>query len=165
MIRWIFGCVAAMFGLIVWLWSMPLGKAATGQPHRYFDSMQQCASELPQVMPWVAGLWGSLIIGIIAATLMLATRRHGRSTFLMRWVGWSMMLYWTCFVALVVGWAVGTEVWVLGFPLPTALMLFGLWGVPLSLTWAHYRYYDRWVWPSEDAARFRKMVNSEIEHD
>ncbi len=166
MIRLLFFCALAMLFLIGMLWVWPPVADATGTPHAVFESMDHSRTGLAASgWWWLGGLaWGSLVIGSLAAALLLATRRRGRYTPLTRLAGLVMALYWSCFLLLMVAWRMEWWQHVMGFPLPTALMLYGLWGIPLLLTWAHYRYYDRWVLPPEQQLRFRKLVDAASQH-
>ncbi len=160
MIRLLFACALSMLMLVALLWWLPPLADATGTTHADFQTMVHSRADLPrQDWWWLGGLaWGTLIIGTLAATLLLATQFRGRSTPFTRITGLAMLLYWSCFVLMMVAWRMGWTPHVLGFPLPTALMLYGLWGIPLLITWAHYRYYDRWVFTPDQRARFREMT-------
>lgn len=156
-----------MLLLVGWLWMWPPLADATGSPHAAFESMHHSRTGLAAVdWWWLGGLaWGSLIVGSFAATLLLAARRRGRRTPFTRLVGVVLALYWLCFLLLMVAWRMEWRQHLMGFPLPTALMLYGLWGIPLLLTWAHYRCYDRWVLPPEQRLRFRKLMDSVERHE
>ncbi|RMD70738.1 MAG: hypothetical protein D6818_08730 [Bacteroidetes bacterium] len=160
MIRLLFFCALALLLLTGLLWWLPPLSDATGGTHPDYATLLHSRTDLPhQTWWWLGGLaWGTFIIGTLAATLLLATRPGGRTTPFTRLTGLAMLLYWLCFLAMMVAWRAGWQAHVLGFPLPTALMLYGLWGIPLLITWAHYRYYDRWVLRPDQLERFREMT-------
>ncbi len=160
MIRLLFFCALSMLVLVGLLWWLPPLADATGTAHPDFQTMVHSRTDLPHLHWWWLGgfAWGTLIVGTLAATLLLATRPRGRTTPFTRITGLAMLLYWLCFALMMVAWRMGWTQHVLGFPLPTALMLYGLWGIPLLITWAHFRYYDRWVLRTDQLDRFREMV-------
>ncbi len=55
----------------------------------------------------------------------------------------------------------------LSFPVPTALMLYGLYTVPLIFTLLYVVYYERWIVRPEDLQRFRETLKAkqQIESD
>ena len=46
------------------------------------------------------------------------------------------------------------------FPLPTAIMLYGLWAMPLVFVVLYVVKFDRWIVTEEDMTRFREIVES-----
>ena len=46
---------------------------------------------------------------------------------------------------------------VLGFPLPTAVLLFGFWPVPVVFAWIYLRHFD-WIVDEERIDRFRARL-------
>lgn len=46
----------------------------------------------------------------------------------------------------------------LGFPHPTAWMLYGVWGVPLVFLLLYVVCFDRWIWNAQSRERFERLV-------
>lgn len=50
---------------------------------------------------------------------------------------------------------------VLGFPLPTALMIYGVGGAPLAFVLIYMLKFDRWILTPEDMERFEQLVQEQ----
>ena len=46
----------------------------------------------------------------------------------------------------------------LGFPLPTAVMLYGIWGVPLIFVLFFVIRFDQWILKPEELERFETLL-------
>ena len=49
---------------------------------------------------------------------------------------------------------------VLGFPAPTAWMMYGIWGVPLILVALYVWRFDSWIWSAGDEEEFHRLVKA-----
>jgi len=77
------------------------------------------------------------------------------------WIALSVFAgVWLALVWSYLGYAadpIGTSRW-LGFPLPTAILLFGFWPLPLLFVAIYLRYFDEMVIDEERLARFRTRL-------
>lgn len=49
---------------------------------------------------------------------------------------------------------------VLGFPRPTAWMMYGVWGVPLVLVLLYVWRFESWIWSPADEEEFHRLVKA-----
>lgn len=136
------------------------------QLHPDADSLLQSAGWLagrPDVL-WLGYALGLLVIAIMGTGVWIGLRKHDAGTPLSRWIMIGFAAYALLFTCLTVSSAAyagnpsGTAFFG-GFPLPTALMLYGMWQLPLLSIGLYMVWFDRWVLTDEDLARFRKLVD------
>ena len=134
-----------------------------GSPHPSYASMRQGrAAEAISARHLALG-WalGASVLAAVGTFVAFGARRRGR----LRGLGPPLAAatlacvgVWTWLVIAYRGFAAGETILWLGFPHPTALMLFVLW--PLSATFAvlYSLGYERWVLTDEDRRRYEKLV-------
>lgn len=106
--------------------------------------------------------FGALQIAFFGACFALGLRRDGGLGPLARPVCVGLLLYAGVYALLLASYrsflADETPGLVLSFPLPTAVMLYGLWPVPLWFLWIYLRHFDDWVLRAEDLERVRRIA-------
>lgn len=146
-----------LFLLILWvllavLFLAPPPEHATGVPHPEVDSMLHSGESLAlrPLHRWLGWGFGMGIIGIFAFFLLLGTRRRGGWGRLKGWLAAGFLLYGAVFSALVFAhWDYalhGRVGWFLGFPLPTAWMLFGMLFAPGFFVALYVLGFRRWIY-------------------
>ncbi|MGH0029509.1 MAG: hypothetical protein ACQGVC_06945 [Myxococcota bacterium] len=105
--------------------------------------------------------FGLVQIGFFGACFALGMRRRGSLGPVARplWIG--LALYAGVFLALLAAYRVFLDDparLLLGFPLPTAVMLYALWPVPLWFLWLYLRHFDEQVLAPEDVERVRRIA-------
>ena len=136
--------------------------ASHGFAHAEFpDTMQQGGpgAERHSSIRWLGLVFGLLEILFFVSCLLLGLNKlQGR----IRFFFFGALIYATLFAAMVIAdhfYAVGTNRdIVLGFPLPTALMVYGVGGAPLVFVLLYVLCFDRWILTPEDMARFEQLV-------
>lgn len=111
----------------------------------------------PSVIAWGYGL-GLAILLLMTSCILLGVAKAGRLGRLGLGLAAGCFGLALVFTALVFTYARGASGLVAGFPLPTAWMLYGVWGFPslmvLGFSWAFLR-----VWLTEDEVdRFRAAL-------
>lgn len=157
------GLVLAMGALLagVALWGAPAPQLAVHPEH---PSMLRATEGAARAAPvfWPGALFGVLQIGFFGACFALGVRRREGLGPLARpvWIG--LLLYAAVWAALLASYrrflATADPGLVLSFPLPTAVMLYGLWPVPLWFLWVYLRHFEDWVLRAEDLERVRRVV-------
>jgi len=166
----------ALAGLLVGMCLILLAVALTpeiadghGRAHPTYKTMLQGGdgAERHARTLWLGGAFGALQIAFFVGLVAFGGRRSdrlGRLTVPVLVVGG---LYVATFVAMVFAYrayAEGrVEGLVLSFPLPTALMLYGLWLVPLLLMIVYIALFDGWIYTPDDEARFRQILAARAE--
>ena len=154
--------LAAMCVVIV----IVLLQQEVGQGHgfahtTYQETMQQGGSGLERHanVRWLGLAFGVLQIGFFVGCLILGLKKDSGKA-------WVYFLCGIAFAAVFAWMVVADQQYakgestslVLGFPLPTTLMLFGVGGVPLVFVLLYMLKFDQWILTPEDFARFEKLV-------
>jgi hypothetical protein len=112
---------------------------------------------------WIGAVFGLAQIGFFGLCFALGMRGRGGLGPVSRplWIALSVFAgVWLALVWSYLGYAadpIGTSRW-LGFPLPTAILLFGFWPLPLLFVAIYLRYFDEMVIDEERLARFRTRL-------
>ena len=139
--------------------------AAAGEPHPEFAPMQRGGDGMRRAAPVLMYGWafGALQVGFFAACFALGLRRRGSLGSLRTplWAG--LVGYQAVWALLVWLYAVFARdpspvLW-LSFPPPTAVMLFGLWPLPLVFMAIYLRAFDRWMPGEEELRRIRALAD------
>jgi hypothetical protein len=113
------------------------------------------------VIRWFGLSWGLLQIAFFVGCLLLGIRRLGGRARIVILCG---VLYAAAFAMMVIVdhfYAQGSaRLIVLGFPLPTAIMVYGVGGAPLAFVLLYVLYYDQWILTPEDFERFETLVRA-----
>jgi hypothetical protein len=108
--------------------------------------------------------WLGLAFALLQATffvviLLLGNRRRGQ---MLVWFMTGGLLYAATFIALAVVDSFyaegGARDIVFGLPLPTAIMVYGVGGVPIVFTIYYVLHFDRWVLQSDDLQRIVELA-------
>ena len=133
-----------------------------GFVHSTFEaSMQQGGSGIERhaQIRWLGLAYGTLQIVFFVSCLLLGVRHpeNRRWAFLLAGI-----IYLSTFCLMVIAdyFYVGDEnpTFVLGFPLPTAIMLYGLWGAPLIFMLYYTVNFDRWILDPSERERFQQLL-------
>ena len=133
--------------------------------HPEFAGMQRSGvdAEPDAGLLWIGWTFGTLQITFFAAMLALGARsRRG-----LRGLGVPLiaasLVYLAIWSALVLAYRsqanVDDPVLFLGFPAPTAWMLFALWPCPLIFTFYYVVGFDRWIATPEDLAELERTLD------
>lgn len=111
---------------------------------------------------WI-GLGFALLQALFFVTsLLLGTRKRGA---LLIWFVTGAVLYLASFVALVVAESMyvegGAREIVLGLPVPTAIMIYVIGGVPVLFSVIYVWQFDRWVLKPEDLERITELAQQQ----
>ena len=154
------GLAAILVAAVNWT-ERPQGQ---GVDHPEFAAMQQSGidAEPDAGLLWIGWSFGALQIAFFAALLALGARsRRG-----LRGLGAPLiaasLFYLAIWTALVVAYRSyangGDPVLFLGFPAPTAWMLFALWPCPVIFTLYYVVGFDRWIATPEDLAELERTL-------
>ncbi len=106
--------------------------------------------------------YGVLTIVFFVSLLGLALRPNRRRA-AFPWLAGGGALCVAVFIALMTSYRNfaadrGMGDFVLGFPQPSAIMLYLLWPVPLVFMALYLYYFDRWIWSAEDEEKFAELA-------
>ena len=158
----LFGVLLAMCVIIGIVLTTHEPDNAHGFAHSTFEaSMQQGGSGLERhrQIRWLGLAYGTLQIVFFVSCLVLGVRDPQNRK-------WAFLLAGIVYVATFCLMVVADHYYVhddnptlvLGFPLPTAIMLYGLWGVPLIFLLFYIINFDRWILSPVELERFEKLL-------
>ena len=152
---------AALLALAAWIGEP---EAAAGRAHPAIPGMQHGGDGEARIGPvlWIGGLFGLVQIAFFGLCFALGMRRREglgplRRPLLTGLAAYSVL--WVGFVASYTGYVadpLGTSRW-LGFPLPTAILLFAFWPLPVLFVGIYLRHFDYFV-DEVRVARFRERL-------
>ena len=139
--------------------------SVSGQHPKYKEMQhtQPQTERRPHVV-WLGVTFGVLEITFFVCCLAFGIRRADR----LGGRKWAFIAGGILYVAIFVWMTVAYEGYLrqelpplfFAFPLPTALMVYGLWGAPLLFVALYVVCFDRWVMTVEDLERFEKIVQA-----
>lgn len=151
-----------------------LGWSVLGQPHPHAAGIAHpdhasllsggdgaARGERVLDLAWV---YGALAIAFFAVSFALALRRGREGLGPLRGPFWlAFALYQLAWLGLLLAYAAYMRApaeapFVLGFPLPTAIMLYVLWPLPVLFMGTYLYFFSRWVWTPEDEARAERLL-------
>jgi MFS superfamily sulfate permease-like transporter len=150
--------------------AIAVGEVPNG--HGYADAVFasiQVAGDSPErtsQILWLGWAFGALQIAFFVACLELGLRRRVPGQPEVRPWRRSLWLWGGVFEAVwsalvVVYWRYASsgssEIW-WGLPAPTAIMLYGIWLLPIAFCLLYMVRFDRWVMSEADLARFHELV-------
>lgn len=138
---------------------------ASGKAHSQFSSMQESGeSVITSTFPkWLAYTFGAGIIGLFAFSAILGIRRGKKEKnpkiFQYLFIGFGLyFLMYALMLLAYQGYHYETaESYFLGFPIPTAWMLFGVGLIPFFMTYFYVTRFDEWVISPEEIEEFKKI--------
>ena len=133
-----------------------------GFPHATFaDSMQQGGSgvERHAVVRWWGLAFGTLQIIFFVSCLVLGVRDSQRPRWIFLLGGLAYMAtFWALVFADYAYAQDDAPSLVLGFPLPTALMLYGLWSIPLVFMVFYIVRFERCILDPQELEEFQRAA-------
>lgn len=160
------GLLASLLALCAWILYIPEPINGHGMAHHTVDGMRQVGDIRQQSDPvfGVGYLLGILIYLIISALVYLGVQpakrdrklvlAHTAATLLVLGM-WSFLMYLFRQYLLT-----GDPMIVFGFPLPTLVMLLGVWIAPMSFSLIYILGFRRWIYTPEDEKTFRELLES-----
>ena len=134
--------------------------------HATYPTMSQAPDGLERHghVLWLGGAFGVLQILVYAGCIAFSVRRATAADPL-KWVLLiGALLHVGAFVAMMLTYQRYLHQdhpgMILGFPAPTAWMLFGMWAAPLFFVLVYYLTFDRWVITPSDLARFHELIEA-----
>lgn len=166
--HWLGALVFCFVGLVVALFLTEVPVQATGMMHPHFSSMLKSGSNLP---PSLLQKIIYLFVGIFILTilcLMLFIGIDNRKSSSLRLTRLLILiasgLYISVFVVMVlINWSYvdgQSDLFVGGFPLPTAIMLYVLTLFPLTFSLIYILKFKSWILNKDDLTKFEEIIRS-----
>ena len=164
--KWFFGLLLFFIVLIIILWINPL-SFATGQAHPEYSTLLKSGSSVMEstLVKWVAFLFGICIIGFFCLCVLIGARKVGKDQKRMyRYLFLGIVVYFLFYGVTVFSYwkymASRADSFVLGFPVPTAWMLYGLGFAPILMTFVYLLKFDDWVLSPNEIERFKEILEA-----
>ena len=160
------GLLVSLLALCAFILYIPEPVNGHGMAHHTVDGMRQAGDMGQQNDPvFAAGyLLGVLIYLIISALVYLGVQpakrdgklvlAHAAATLLVLGM-WSFLMY--LFRQYLLS---GDPMVIVAFPLPTLVMLLGVWIAPMSFSLIYVLGFRRWILTPEDEETFRKLLEN-----
>lgn len=153
-----------VLGAVIWIAAVDLGVAATGSAHPDIVAMRVGAEGETRYFPIKVPLMLLQIgsVSVLCSLIALSLNRHLHK----RWVsasilgvyGLSLFVWWqinSAYSDYFLGEPLG---YALGFPLPTAWTVYGVWFAGLLFTCLFVFAFDRLVYTADDKAQFEALL-------
>ncbi len=158
-------CLIGMCIVVGLLFVIAEPAGGHGSAHEQFEStMYKGATGGDRLadVRWL-GLGFALLQAVFFVTsLLLGTKQRGP---LMAWFAAGGLLYLAAFVALVVAESMYVEgsarQIVMGLPLPTAIMVYAIGGIPVLFSLIYVWQFDRWILKPEDLQRIESLAQQQ----
>ena len=142
-----------LLGIALMIPEVPGGH---GVPHPDFPSMLQGGDvSRHDSTLWLGWTMGVVEIAFFVGLLAMGTRGRGTFPFEARFMVIGLIAFIAVFSAMVFTYAAEINPIVLGFPLPTALMFYGVGGVPVIFILLYMIRFDPWVLTDDQLDDFR----------
>ena len=165
----IFGLLLAtclVIALIILIPETPGGKAFDHPDHSAMLQSPDGMERHRRIM-WLGGIFGILQFCFATSLIALCLNKQGRLKIFKTPLIICMLLCITVFVSMMAAYMVyardGSGPLIGSFPLPTALMLYALWPIPILFVIVYIMYYDKAIFTAEDEKKFQALVRSHRE--
>ena len=135
----------------------PVPEAATGAPHAEHAEMKQGGDPERHdgglLLGWI---YGVAQIGLFMVTIGISIPKNRPGQW---WLSVCSVLYLAVFSAMMLVYAQerANAPSVLGFPLPTAMLVFGMWPASALFVVLYSTHFRKWVYSTADAKRFEEI--------
>lgn len=162
--HWFFIFLLAFGLVIVLLLFMDQPISPTGKAHEQFKTMLHSGESViaNKSSKWLAYLFGVGIIGIFGFAVSFGAKKNGKFEGIKPWLFIGVIAYLIMYTMMVYFYwdysFTKDAIYFGGYPLPTALMLYGLSTVPMILTLVYILKFKSWILTEDDEARFAEIM-------
>lgn len=153
-----------VLGLIFLMYAFPIPQGSTGIPHGDIPTMLKGTNAVTQhsSSKYLSFFFGVGILGILTFCLLIGARKSNVGRKIQYTVLAMIAVYFAGYVLMCQSYwsySLGNndQFWG-GFPIPTAFMLYWLWGCPLILTSVYIWKFDEWVISPDEIKEFKTIV-------
>jgi hypothetical protein len=161
--------LTGLLGMLFWLLGSTEPAAATGMVHPTIPAMRIGGDGLARLgdQGWVLAGLQYLSLGVIYLLIALGVAPHRRTRLFWALLGFGFVLSigvcWLMMSSYFQYLAGGPLTMLLGFPLPTTLMLYAIFLGGSYLCWLYCWGFDRFIFTAEDAAEYESLL-ADTEH-
>lgn len=139
----------------------PQVAQATGVPHPEIAGMMVREHSIYDATHTkILGLlWGLGIISLMVLFLLIGNRKNEKLTAMAKWLGVAMTIYVPVFFLMIyTDWNHNSGAYFTWLPVPTAWMVYGVWFVPLIITFAYYFKFESCIISPEEEKEFMEFL-------
>lgn len=165
-IHYIYALIILFLGVIGFLTMTPPPFGVTGQAHDAYNTMLKGGESMSAdaTTKILAYLFGLCATGTLCLFLILGARRKGSLDGIRPWLILASMAYLIVFTLTYFSDVsyVTTEHnrFFLGWPTPTAWMIYAMWATPALFMFIYIFKFRDWILTDEDEARFKELVEA-----
>lgn len=138
----------------------------TGQPHDVYKTMLRGGESMStsSTTNILAYLFGLMATGTLCLFLIVGAIRKGRLDGIRPWLIIASLVYLTVYTFTYLSDVhyVQSEhtSFLLGWPIPTAWMIYAMWAAPLLFVFIYVFKFKDWILTEEDESRFSELVKA-----
>ena len=162
----LFALFVALLTVVIFLWLVHEPAGSTGISHPDFGAMKHSGPDITSStsIQWLAICFGGLIVLILITCVILGFLRHDKleaDRNILIWIGAIYVLVYAGMIFTYLDYIEGTDtLYFLGFPLPTAWMIYFFWLFPVAFTIYYVKKFDTWVFEPSSLEVFKSLVSS-----
>ncbi len=166
-IRFLFGALILLLGVIAGAAIAPVVEGATGIPHPEFEGMFIGPANIDQQAStrWLGYFFGLGIIAVFTAMLFIGNRKNGQVRSIGRWLILGTSIYALAYTFMVYshwGYAQSTtDDFFLSMPAPTAWMIYAVWFLPLIITIGYILRFEDSVISDQEIEAFNDFIDQQ----
>ncbi len=161
-LRWTLVTLISLLVLIVALFFYPDAHVSKVAPHPDYPSILQSTAQYDGLGSWLAVLLGLLMIAIMTLTMLVGLHRPNHKSKFAKVLSIVVVvnaIIWVCIKLTNDSYMAGnSDLIVGGFPLPTALLMYGMGLFPLVMLPFYYKYFNRDIYSDADQAKFEAIL-------
>ena len=162
--HWFFILSFVFLLLVLALFFIPVTPGSTGMLHDKFQTMLHSGTDGRGSSLFIGFFIGLLILGIFSFCIYLGIQRNGQPGPLARWLWIGLAGYFVVFVVQILLYRnydpINNSAFIAGYPIPTAWMIYAMWGYPIVFTIIYLLSFDKWIFTAEDEANYRALKDS-----
>lgn len=159
-IYFILGFLVLILLCLFWLQLNPIGPLMNQHPE--YPSMLIGQYDWANDY-WITALLGWCVISLFILCLYLGLNRASNRKAILPWLVVGYLLYGLTYIGVILAdlnyMANESTNYFLGFPIPTAWMIFGMWFSPLFFSVLYVLNFDSWVISQKEVEKFKALVN------
>jgi len=165
-IHYIYALIILFLGVIGALALTPVPIHVTGQVHDVYNTMLKGGTSMSvdSTTKILAYLFGLCATGTLCLFLILGAVRKGRLDGIRPWLILASVSYLVVFTFThfsdVTYVATEHNQFFLGWPTPTAWMIYAMWATPVLFVFIYIFKFRDWILTDEDEARFKELVEA-----
>lgn len=165
-IHFIYVLLILFLGVIIALAMTTAPVNVTGQVHDGYKTMLKGGESMSSSAhtTLLAYLFGLCATGTLCLFLIMGARRRGKLDGIRPWLIGASIAYLLVFTLTYFSdlnyVATGHNRFFLGWPIPTAWMIYAMWATPIFFVLIYILKFRDWILTSEDETRFKELVEA-----